>query len=80
MADIAAEVDADVQSLTVDSRLSQADAALLAALNAVDRARKSADSADHLRLQIKTYLDETQKLKSELAEARRELSRVKKQV
>jgi hypothetical protein len=33
-----------------------------------------------LRLQVKTYLDETQKLKAELAETRRELSRLKKQV
>jgi cell division protein ZapA len=77
---VAAEVDKDIQSVTDESHLSLSDAAVLAALNAADRARKAIDSADHLRLQVKSYLDETQKLKAELAETRRELSRAKKLV
>jgi cell division protein ZapA len=75
---IAAEVDADVQSVMSESHLSLSDAAVLTALNYADRAAKALDTADHLRLQVKTYLDETQKLKADLAETRRELSRLKK--
>ena len=77
--DIAAEADREIQSVMNDAHLSISDASVLAALNASDRARKALDSADHLRAQVKTYLDETQKLKSELAETRRELSRLRKQ-
>ena len=76
---IAAEVDKEVQTVMSESHLSLSDAAVLSALNSADRARKAIDSADHLRLQVKSYLDETQKLKAELAETRRELSRAKKQ-
>jgi cell division protein ZapA len=75
---VASDIDKEIQSVMSESHLSLADAAVLAALNAADRARKSSESSDHLRLQVKTYLDETQKLKSELAETRRELSRLKK--
>lgn len=78
--DIAAGIDKEIQSVMGEAHLSLANAAVLSALNAADRARKAIDSSDHLRLQVKTYLDETQKLKSELAETRRELSRLKKQI
>ncbi|MDR1691863.1 MAG: cell division protein ZapA [Oscillospiraceae bacterium] len=77
---IAAEVDKDIQNVMGEAHLSMSDASVLAALNAADRARKAMESADHLRVQVKTYLDETQKLKSELAETRREISRLKKQI
>lgn len=77
---VAAEVDKEIQNVMSEAHLSLSDAAVLSALNSADRARKALDSADHLRLQVKTYLDETQKLKAELAETRRELSRVKKQL
>ena len=74
---VAAEVDADIQGVMSGTSLSLSDASVLTALNFADRSRKAADSADHLRLQVKNYLDETQKLKAELAETRRELSRLK---
>jgi cell division protein ZapA len=74
---VAAEVDSSVQSVMSEIHLSLSDAAVLAALNFADRSKKAVDSADHLRLQVKTYLDETQKLKAELAESRRELSRLR---
>jgi cell division protein ZapA len=77
---VASDVDKQVQLVMGESHLSLSDAAILSALNSADRAKKALDSADHLRLQVKSYLDETQKLKAELAETRRELSRVKKQI
>ena len=74
---VAADVDGSVQGVMSGSSLSLSDAAVLTALNFADSAKKAAASADHLRLQVKAYLDETQKLKAELAETRRELSRLK---
>ena len=74
---VAAEADEAIRGVMEGSSLSLADASVLTALNFADRSKKAADLADHLRLQVKTYLDETQKLKSELAETRREISRLK---
>lgn len=77
---VAASVGNEITQIMTSAHLSLSHASVLAALNTADKARKAAESADHLREQVKTYLDETQKLKSELAEARRELSRLKKQI
>lgn len=74
---IAAQVDSQIRELMGGGRLSQANAAVLAALNAADKTQKAVDSADHLRHQVREYLEETQKLKGELADARREISRLR---
>lgn len=76
---VAASVDSEVSEIMKTAHLSISHAAILTALNTADKTRKALDSADHLREQVKTYLDETQKLKSELAEARREINRLKKE-
>ena len=77
--DIAENVNQEITEIRQSTGLSLSHAAVLTALNEADKARKAADTAEHLREQVKVYLDETQKLKSELAEARREFSRAKKQ-
>lgn len=74
---LAAQVDAQIQELMREGRLSLANAAVLASLNGADKAQKAVDSADHLRHQVREYLEETQKLKSELSDARREISRLR---
>jgi len=74
---VAAQVDADIRTIRDGAHLSLTHAAVLAALNLADKTQKAADSADHLRGQVREYLEETQKLKSELAEARREISRLR---
>jgi cell division protein ZapA len=74
---VAAQVDTQVRELMDGGRLSLSNAAVLTALNATDKTQKAVDSADHLRHQVREYLEETQKLKGELADARREISRLR---
>ena len=74
---VAAQVDAQVREMMDGGRLSLTIAAVLTALNATDKTQKAIDSADHLRHQVREYLEETQKLKGELADARREISRLR---
>ena len=76
---VAAQVDSEITEIMASAHLSLSHASVLVALNTADRSRKATESADHLRTQVKDYLEETQKLKNELAEARRELSRARKQ-
>ena len=54
-------------------RLSQADGAVLAAMNIADQYFKGQEAAENLRRQIKEYLEEATKLKMELSEAKREI-------
>ena len=55
------------------SRLSQADAAVLAAMNIADQYFKEQEAAENLRRQIKDNLEEANRLKMELSEAKREI-------
>jgi len=54
-------------------RLSQTDAAVLAAMNLADQLCKEQESAENLRRQIKDGLEEASRLKLELSEAKREI-------
>ena len=59
---VAAHVDSQMREVLSQGRLSQADGAVLAAMN-----------IENLRRQIKEYLEEATKLKMELSEAKREI-------
>ncbi len=72
---IAAIVDEEIKNITGEAHLSLSHAAILACINLADRFRKAEDDSDHLRGQVKSCLDELHKLKQELADTRRELSR-----
>lgn len=74
---VAEQVDAVIKGMMTGTKLSLTTAAVLTALNATDKYQKTVDSADHLRNQVREYLEETQKLKGELADARREISRLR---
>ena len=54
-------------------RLSQADGAVLAAMNIADQYFKEQQTAEALRKQIKDSLDEIARLKDELSQTKREL-------
>ena len=56
-----------------NSRISQADAAVLAAMNIADQYFREQDAAENLRRQIKDNLEEVNQLKMELSEAKREI-------
>lgn len=78
---IGKEVDQEMgHILKNNTRISVTMAAVLAALQYCDKARKTEQSADHLRTQIKDYLEESANARMEADEARRELERMKREV
>ena len=68
----AAHVDQQRREIA-NSRISQADAAVLAAMNIADQYFREQDAAENLRRQIKDNLEEVNQLKMELSEAKREI-------
>lgn len=68
----AAHVDGQLREVS-SIRLSQADAAVLTALNIADQYFKEVDANENLRRQIKENLEEANRLKLELSEAKREI-------
>ena len=68
----AAHVDQQLREIA-NSRISQADAAVLAAMNIADQYFREQDAAENLRRQIKDILEEVNQLKMELSEAKREI-------
>ncbi|OUQ78638.1 cell division protein ZapA [Flavonifractor sp. An100] len=65
-------VDAQLRELS-GARISQADAAVLAAMNIADEYFREQEAAENLRRQIKEGLEEASRLKMELSEAKREI-------
>ena len=65
-------VDAQLRELS-GARISQADAAVLAAMNIADEYFREQEAAENLRRQIKVGLEEASRLKMELSEAKREI-------
>lgn len=65
-------VDQQLKQLS-SSKLAQADAAVLAAMNIADQFFKEQQASDDLRRQVKENLEEANRLKLELSEAKREI-------
>ena len=70
---VAAHVDEKVQEVLTGSKASMVNASVLAALNIADEYYKELEAGENLRHQLKEYLEEATKLKSELSEAKREI-------
>ncbi|MCX7614146.1 MAG: cell division protein ZapA [Clostridiales bacterium] len=70
-------VDSKIAEVSSNIPVSQLNAAVLAALSIADDSLKAAISADNMRTQMKSYLDDASRLRTELNEARRELARLK---
>ncbi len=68
----AAHVDARLRE-TAGGRLSQADAAILTAMNIADEYFRSLEEAEGLRTKYKESLEEASRLKLELSEKNREI-------
>lgn len=75
---VAAHVDSKIAEILDGSSFSIIDAAVLAGINIADEYYKVLDTADNLRTQLKDYLEESGRMKMELAELRREVDRLKK--
>ena len=69
----AALVDKQLGEVSEGGRLSQADAAVLAAMNIADLLMKEQETSENLRRQVKEILEESNSLKLELSEAKREI-------
>ena len=74
---VAAAVNEEIKAITSGARLSLTTAAVLACVKMADRAGKAEEAAAHLRGQVKNCLDEQSKIRHDLAEARREISKLK---
>lgn len=79
MRKIAALVDEKMTEITSTGRVSRMDAAVLTAANLADELIKQQSAAENLRRQLKGYLDEAGKAKSELSECKRELMKLQQQ-
>ena len=67
-------VDQQLREVLAAGKLSQADAAVLAAaMNIADQLFKEQDASENLRRQVKENLEEANSLKLELSEAKREI-------
>lgn len=73
MQKVAALVDAEMSEIMASGRVGRLDAAVLAAANLADQMLKQQASTENLRTQLKGYLDDANKAKSELSECKREL-------
>ena len=67
-----AHVDSQLRELS-GSRLSQADAAVLTAMNIADQYFKEQEASENLRRQLKESLEEASRLKAEVSECKREI-------
>ena len=80
MQKVAALVDAKMSEILSGGKLSQMDAAILAAVNIADEMFKQQGNAENLRGQLKGYLDDANKAKAELSESKREIFKLQQQL
>jgi len=77
---IAEYIDGKVNEVMQGTRCSVVNAAVLSCVNIADDYFRALDSSENLRRQLKEYIEDSTKAKNELAEARREITRLKKQL
>ena len=73
---VAAHVDAKVSEVLEGAHVSLVDGAVLAAVNIADEYFKEQQAGENLRRQVKENLEEANRLKLELSEAKREIFRL----
>jgi cell division protein ZapA (FtsZ GTPase activity inhibitor) len=74
---VASIADQKIRSIIEATRISASQAATLACLNIVDDLLKANELTEHMRAQLKDYIEESSKSKMEINELRRELIRLK---
>ncbi len=77
MSDLAHEIDLKMDNILKSCRVSTTQAAVLVALEYADEAKKNGGDSDNLRSQLKEYLEDAAKAKSERDFYKRELERIK---
>lgn len=78
---IGEEVQQAIEELTSrNERISVTMAAMLTALNYCDEEHKASRGADNLRSQIKDYLEDSNRARTEAEESKKEIERLKKEL
>lgn len=77
---IADMVDGKMEEIMASGRVSRMDAAVLAAANLADELLKQQSSTENLRAQLKGYLDDANKAKTELSEAKRQIIKLQQRL
>ena len=80
MNELGAEVDSQMRELMQNPRVSTTMAAVLCALNCLDATKKAESTADNLRAQMKSYLDDNARARIEADNARREVERLRREL
>ena len=75
---VADHVTRQVYDLTENQSISLLHAALMTAMNLGDDYFKALENAENLRSQLRSYLEESSRLKLELADVKRQLARLSK--
>ena len=73
MEKVGALVDKKMAELMDAAHMGRLDAAVLTAVNIADELYTAQESAENLRRQLKTYLDEASQAKAEISELKRQL-------
>ncbi len=74
------EINSQAKNLVDDSRISVYDAIVLCLLEYADRYRKAEESADNLRNQLASYIEDASRARIEVDECHRELERLNREV
>lgn len=74
---VASIADQKIRSIIESTRVSSSQAATLACLNIVDDLLKANELTEHMRAQLKDYIEESSKSKMEINELKRELIRLR---
>lgn len=79
MEQVASLVDKKMTEIIGGAKVGRGDAAVLAAVNLADELLKSEQTAENLRRQVKSYLDEAAQAKNEASELKRQLYKAQQQ-
>lgn len=79
MEQVASLVDKKMSEIIAGAKVGRGDAAVLAAVNLADELLKSEQTAENLRCQVKSYLDEAAQAKNEASELKRQLYKAQQQ-
>ncbi len=79
--ELAYELDSDMKKLCQRStRFTATSAAVLCALDYLDKKNKEVDTSDRMRLQINDYIQDTAKARIELDDAKRKIERLEREI
>ena len=79
--ELAYELDSDMKALCQRStRFTATSAAVLCALEYLDKKNKETDASDRMRLQINDYIQDTAKARIELDDAKRKIERLEREI